>query len=140
VKLWRHIDVGVISLTISAPMPNGEKGYVTVCYYSKSSQGAVDNGAACAILLGLAERVANGKITLEHTRLTLALFTGEEVNLQGSRAYARGRAFPLPTLAVNLEIMAQNGAYVYWEQDGSVFKLYPTSELANQALRDAVRR
>jgi hypothetical protein len=106
----------------------------------RPSQGAVDNGAACAILLGLAERVANGKITLEHTRLTLALFTGEEVNLQGSRAYARGRAFPLPTLAVNLEIMAQNGAYVYWEQDGGVFRLYSTSELANQALRDAVRQ
>jgi hypothetical protein len=105
----------------------------------RPSQGAVDNGAACAILLGLAERWANGEIPLEHTRLTLALFTGEEVNLQGSRAYARGREYLLPTMAINLEIMAQNGAYVYWERDGSVFKLYPTSEQANQALRDAVR-
>jgi hypothetical protein len=91
----------------------------------RPSQGAVDNGAACAILLGLAERWANGEIPLEHTRLTLALFTGEEVNLQGSRAYARRREYLLPTMEINLEIMAQNGAYVYWERDGSVFQALP---------------
>jgi hypothetical protein len=41
-------------------------------------------------------------------------------------------------LAVNLEIMAQNGKYIYWQQDREVYKLYPTAEQANQALRAAL--
>ncbi|MEW5870341.1 MAG: M28 family peptidase [Chloroflexota bacterium] len=103
------------------------------------SQGAVDNGAACAILLGLAQRLADGEITLQNTRLTLALFTGEEVNMQGSRAYALHRAWPIPALALNLEVMAQSGPYVYWEQDGTAFKLVPTAPNVNQKVVQAVR-
>ena len=41
------------------------------------SQGAVDDGAACAILLGLAQDITDGNVPLENTRLTLALFGGE---------------------------------------------------------------
>jgi hypothetical protein len=102
------------------------------------SQGAVDNGAACAILLGLADRVQNGELLLERTRLTLAIFSGEEVNMQGSHAYTAGRDWSLPTLAVNLEVMAQDGSYVYWEQDGTSLKLVPTSPQLNQTLAETV--
>jgi hypothetical protein len=105
----------------------------------KPSLGAVDNGTACAILLGLAERLQNGQITLHNTRLTLALFTGEEVNLQGSRAYCRDRSFPLTSAALNLEAMAQDGDYVYWERDGSVFQLVPTSKEINRLIVEIVR-
>ncbi len=105
----------------------------------RPSPGAVDNGTACAILLGLAERLRGGNTVLENTRLTLALFTGEEVNLQGSRAYCGSRNFPLPSAAINLEAMAQDGDYVYWELDGSVFKLSPTSEELNRLLQDVIR-
>lgn len=102
------------------------------------SQGAVDNGAACAILLGLANRVAGGELKLHRTRLTLALFTGEEVNMQGSRAYIDSREWPLPAAALNLEVMAQNGEYVIWEQDGTSLKLVPVSARLNQAVSAAV--
>ena len=108
----------------------------------KPSQGAVDNGTACAILLGLAQRLQvaerRGAAPLQHTRLTLALFTGEEVNLQGSRAYVQSRLWPLPAVAVNMEAMAQDGDYVYWERDGSIFRLEPTAAGLNAALCDAV--
>ena len=102
------------------------------------SQGAVDNGAACAILLGLAKQIADGNVQFENTRLTLALFGGEEVNMQGSRAYALGREWKLPSAALNLEIMAQDGEYVLWEQDGMSLKLFPTDKGVNQAVSDAV--
>jgi hypothetical protein len=102
------------------------------------SQGAVDNGAACAILLGLAQYISERAFTLENTRLTLALFGGEEVNMQGSRAYALGRSWPLPSTALNLEIMGQDGEYVYWERDGTAFKSFPTDEKLNQAVSRAV--
>ena len=104
------------------------------------SQGAVDNGAACAILLGLAQQIADGNVPLENTRLTLALFGGEEVNMQGSRAYALGREWKLPSAALNLEIMAQDGEYVFWEQDGMSLKLFPTDVRLNLAISDAVEK
>jgi Zn-dependent M28 family amino/carboxypeptidase len=117
------------------------------------SQGAVDNGAACAILLGLAERLSlsndpkqnettpNGTACqdpLRQTKVTLAIFTGEEVYMQGSRAFVGDRNWPLPTVAVNLEVMAQDGEYVFWEQDGNVFDLKTTSSQVNTALATTV--
>jgi Zn-dependent M28 family amino/carboxypeptidase len=103
-----------------------------------SSPGAVDNGAACAILLGLAARLHASELRLKHTRLTLALFTGEEVNMQGSRAYVRSRGWPVPAAALNLEVMAQDGEYVYWEMDGSALRLAPTHPGISQAVSQAV--
>jgi hypothetical protein len=113
----------------------------------RPSQGAVDNGAACAILLGLADRLFNSQYPISNlqspisnTRVTLALFTGEEVQMQGSRAYVRDRDWPLPAIALNLEVMAQDGGYVYWEQDGTSFGLTPTSHQVSQAIADAVKQ
>ncbi len=103
------------------------------------SQGAVDNGAACAILLGLAQHLSEGRIELKNTRLTLALFGGEEVNMQGSRAYALSRSWTIPSTALNLEIMGQDGEYVYWERDGTALKLLPTDSTLNQAVSRAVQ-
>lgn len=102
------------------------------------SQGAVDNGAACAILLGLAHDLQHSGIALKNTRLVLALFDGEEVSMQGSRAYTRGRDWPLPVIALNLEVMAQNGEYVYWEQDGTSMQLTSTASEVNQRICAAV--
>jgi len=104
------------------------------------SQGAVDNGAACAILLGLAQRMAEAGPRLQHTRLTLALFGGEEVNMQGSRAFARSLDRQLPVSALNLEIMAQDGEYVTREQDGMALRLLPTDAGLNQAIARAVKK
>ena len=103
-----------------------------------ASQGAVDNGAACAILLGLSARLQQGNIELERTRLTLALFGGEEVNMQGSRAYASGRNWPLPALALNLEVMAQDGDYVFWEWEGTSMVLAPTNDQINRTISEVI--
>ena len=129
------------------------------------SQGAVDNGAACAILLGLAESLNTeglvsdklsgraqehtfpytssppeneGQFSLQNLKLTLALFSGEEINMQGSRAYVHDRDWHLPVSALNLEVMSQDGDYVFWELDGNVFHLEPTSAQINDAVRSAV--
>jgi len=104
------------------------------------SQGAVDNGAACAVLLGLAERLSAGQIPLTGKKVTLALFTGEEVNMQGSRAYVRNRDFPLPTAALNLEVMAQDGDFIYWGQDGNAFRLMPTVAWLNGTIAAAIEQ
>lgn len=93
----------------------------------RPSQGAVDNGAACAVLLKLAERIAREGLPCEGVRVTIALFTGEEANMQGSRAYVRSRPWPHRTRVVNLELLGQDGPYVLWEQDGDAFHRVDTS-------------
>jgi len=100
------------------------------------SQGAVDNGAACAILMKLAERIKDAPPT--HTRVTIALFSGEEVDRQGSRAWVKDRSWPAPTQVVNLELMGQNGSYVIWRQDGDVFRAIPTSPRLNALLAQSI--
>ncbi|RPI33649.1 MAG: M28 family peptidase, partial [Chloroflexota bacterium] len=105
------------------------------------SQGAVDNGSSCAVLLGLADRLSRGEIILEKTKVTLALFTGEEVKMQGSLAYVRDRCNGhRPDANINLEVMAQDGEYVVWELDGNVFKLIPTTPWLREGLSEAVRQ
>ena len=74
---------------------------------------------------------------MEDQKITLALFTGEEVNMQGSRSYVNQRQWQLPTAALNLEAMAQDGETIYFESDGTVFRLLPTAETINQAIAAA---
>lgn len=104
------------------------------------SQGAVDNGAACAIILGLAKKLSKSESLPSDTKITLALFTGEEVNMQGSRAYVKSRDWSSPAIVLNLEIMAHDGGYIYWEKDGNVFRLLPTINLLNTMFSAAVEQ
>jgi hypothetical protein len=102
----------------------------------EQSQGAVDNGAACAIVLALAARLSQAQ--LSQTRVTLAFFGGEEVSMQGSLAYVRGRAWPLPTAAINLELMGQRGPFVIWQREGNVLTSVPTDPALNQQVAAVV--
>ncbi len=104
------------------------------------SEGAVDNGAACVILLGLAERLAQGNIAHAGTRITLAWFAGEEVSMQGSHAFLRSRSWPLPATAVNLELLGQDGPYVLWQSEGNVLTSAPTDAQLNTYMSTIVQR
>jgi len=68
------------------------------------SPGALDDGAACALLVRLAQTLAASP--LESTEVEILLLSGEEIGAQGSWEYARQRfARPpeLPTALLNLE-------------------------------------
>ena len=103
------------------------------------SQGAVDNGAACAVILKLAERLSKEGVPSPHTRVTLVLFTGEEANMQGSRAYVRSRDWRLPTRVVNLELLGQDGPYVLWVRDGDAFHRVETPAALRAWVNQAVQ-
>ena len=60
--------------------------------------------------------------------------------MQGSQAYVRDREWPLPARALNLEVMAQDGEYVLWEQDGYSLKLWPCSSEVNHDVTQAVQQ
>lgn len=110
---------------------------------ARPSTGAVDNGAACAVLLALAERLAAGAVPTGRTCVTLAILGGEEVNMQGSRALVRHwrklKAGRSRMTAVNLELMGQRGGYVLWERDGNALRTMPTDGALSALVADAVR-
>lgn len=112
--------------------------HLTLGRWLAPSQGAIDNGTACAVLLDLAGRLARGDIALARTKVTIALFGGEEVGMQGSRAYVRSRAWPLPAIALNLELLAQDGDYVIWQREGNGLQQLPTTPELNRAVAAVV--
>jgi acetylornithine deacetylase/succinyl-diaminopimelate desuccinylase-like protein len=113
--------------------------------FSRSpSSGAVDNGAAVAVLLELADRFQREAFSLDGTAVTLLFTVGEEAQMQGALAYVedtygRDRAgTPLPTCAINLEVLGQNGGYLLWEHDGTAMSRLPNDAALNTALARAV--
>jgi hypothetical protein len=126
----------------------------------RPSTGAVDNGAAVAVLLALAKRLSHRRRTggagleqtprlrrdelgLDHTSITLLFTVGEEAQMQGALAYVRDRgkmenSWPLPTHVVNLEVLGQNGGYLLWDEDGTAMLRLPTDPALNRALEQAV--
>jgi hypothetical protein len=113
--------------------------------FSRSpSSGAVDNGAAVAVLLELANRLQRGAFSLDATAITLLFTAGEETQMQGALAYvgdrqAQGPAgASTPTFAVNLEVLGQNGGYLLWERDGTAMISLLNDADLNSALARAV--
>lgn len=134
VIFWVETGLGLVVLFLAWGLGLN----LTLGRFVTPSQGAVDNGTACAILLDMADRLGRREILLQGTRVTIALFTGEEVGMQGSRAYVGSRDWPLPTIAINLEIMAQDGDYVIWEHESNVWRRIPTTPELNEGISAAV--
>ena len=79
--------------------------YSAGAFVPERSPGALDDGAATAVLVRLAAELAEGPPPAR-TGVEVVLFSAEEVGVQGSRVFAaeRFRDEPaLPTLVINLE-------------------------------------
>jgi acetylornithine deacetylase/succinyl-diaminopimelate desuccinylase-like protein len=93
--VWLAVGYGIasfVSLSAGALIPS-------------RSHGALDNGAACAVLVRLAERL-NEAPRLARTDVSIVLFSAEEVGVEGSWVYANERFStppPQPTWVINLE-------------------------------------
>jgi len=108
-------------------------------FLKKQSPGAVDDGAAVVSLIDLADELNKETINQGYSRITILLFTGEEVGLQGSGAYVKefykkaDRKGALPSYLVNLELVAQNGNLLFWEKSGIFLRYYSSNrELINR--------
>lgn len=96
--------------------------------FAQPTLGVVDNGGSCAVLLRLAQQFP----TLQKTDVTIALFVGEEIWMQGSRAFVADHDFALPTVALNLEGMGQNGRYYLTAKIGlHLLQELPTDSVLN---------
>ena len=106
-------------------------------FMARPSPGAVDNGTAVSVLMNLSKELQ--ETPLEKTAVTVVLFAAEELNMQGSQAYLRDhpREGALPAYNVNLELVCQEGDYVYWQEDGVFTTRYPTAGMLNEMLDKA---
>lgn len=104
------------------------------------SPGALDNGAATAVLARLGERLAADP--LDRTRVTLLFLSGEEIGVQGSWLYASERfAEPpsRPTAVVNLEFLGASSDFAVFKGERFTTRTY-VADPQLVALFDAVHR
>lgn len=108
------------------------------------SPGAVDDGAAVAVLLALARRLKARDLQLGNTSVTLLFTVGEEAQMQGALAYVRHSYLQAPAkkepelAVVNLEVVGQNGGYLLWGQDGTSMIRLGTDAGLNRALEQVI--
>ena len=89
---WDHFGIG-------APNKNGDTIY----------NGALDNATGCAVVLAIAETIANTPPAQRPKRSSLFLFpTAEEQGLLGAEWYAAHPAVPLDRTAANVNLDSMN--------------------------------
>jgi acetylornithine deacetylase/succinyl-diaminopimelate desuccinylase-like protein len=105
------------------------------------SPGALDDGAACAILVRLAARLAAGP-RLAATDVEVALLAAEEIGVQGSWLWARerfGGGTGLPTWVVNLDPVGASRELAVVRRETFATRGYPPDAQLVKLL-DAVHR
>jgi acetylornithine deacetylase/succinyl-diaminopimelate desuccinylase-like protein len=110
-------------------------------FVSRRSPGALDDGAACAVLVRLIERL-HAAGPLPRTEVEIVLLAGEETGVQGSWEYARSRfAQPpdLPTAVTNLELIGAAADLAVFSKEAYALRAYP-ADPALVELFDAVHR
>lgn len=89
---WDHLGIG-------APNKDGDKIY----------NGALDNATGCAVVLAIAEHLANLPLAQRPKRSTLFLFpTAEEQGLLGAEWYAKHPVVSLDKTAANVNLDSMN--------------------------------
>ena len=91
------------------------------------SPGALDDGAACAVLIQAARELAQAP-RLEQTDLEIILFSGEELGAEGSAQYVKSR-FPerkaFPTYVVNLDPVGASSRLAVVGREKRLLRAYP---------------
>jgi len=91
------------------------------------SHGALDDGAACATLVRVAERLAAAPAPLQRTAVRILLLSGEEAGVHGSWEYVRARFAPppLPTRVINMEFFGASADLAVFKSERFSLRSYP---------------
>jgi hypothetical protein len=106
------------------------------------SHGALDDGAACAVLMSTAAELSR-RGPLQNTEVVVALFAAEEIGLQGAWHFV-DEYLPsletLPTAAVNFDPVGASQALTVPLREGALFRWHESQpdliELVDAAHRD----
>ena len=128
-------------LTRAAPWLAALFGFAALLVYtgggllSQRSHGALDDGAACAMLAMLAEDLAQPD-SLRNSEVEIVFFAAEEIGRQGSQHFVHGRfdrAPDVPTFAVNFDPLgASNVLAIVAKEGGAVRSFRPDEKLIDQ--------
>ena len=108
-------------------------------FRSERSSGALDNGAACAVLLRSATALAHGPV-LERTEVIFVFLAAEEVGVQGSWSFVRDHLPELPALntyVINLDPIGASDQLTVIHREGGILRGFQPSS-AVVALLDSV--
>lgn len=87
------------------------------------SHGAIDDGAGCAVLLALAQRLHADP--LPHTEVTFLFFSGEEIGVEGSRAFVRAGLTPKGAQVINLDGVGAAADLATFKSESALLVSYP---------------
>ena len=91
------------------------------------SPGALDDGAACAVLVQAAREMAQSP-PLDQTDLEFILFSGEELGAEGSAQYVKSKfqeRDPLPSYVVNLDPIGASSRLAVLGKEKRLLRAYP---------------
>jgi hypothetical protein len=106
---------------------------------SRRSPGALDDGAACAVLVRVAETLARAPLT--RTDVEVALLSAEEIGVQGSRDFVHARLLPAPanTAVINFELIGAAADLAVFGSERFTLHSYPADPTLLSVL-DTVHR
>ena len=106
---------------------------------SQRSPGALDDGAACAVLVRVAETLA--RTPLGRTDVEVALLSAEEIGVQGSRDFVHARLLPAPadTVVINFELIGAAADLAVFGSERFTLHSYPADPTLLNVL-DTVHR
>jgi len=154
---WRGKPKGRVRLCAAAVVPLYFTAFFVMtaggAFVSARNPGALDDGAAAATLLKLAEALGGGTPKPERTQVDIVFFAGEEVGLQGSAHFVRERFGGDPTTAgvsgghaqtptyfINIEGWGFGPELSYFTTDRSATHRYPAAPGLVRVLDRAYRR
>jgi hypothetical protein len=94
-------------------------------FVRQRSPGALDDGAACAILVRVVEALSRAPLT--HTDVEVALLSAEEIGVQGSRDFVRARLLPPQphTSVINFELIGATANLAVFGSERFTLHSYP---------------
>jgi hypothetical protein len=103
------------------------------------SPGALDDGAACAVLVRVAEALA--RAPLARTDVEVALLSAEEIGVQGSRDFVHARLLPASanTSVINFELIGAAADLAVFGSERFTLQSYPADPTLLNVL-DTVHR
>lgn len=106
------------------------------------SPGALDDGAACALLIRLAERWKTSE-PLARTDVELVFLAAEEIGVEGSWHYARSRFHEparIPTTVLNLEFIGASPSFGVFGRESFALRSYEPDPRLVSILDEAHRK
>ena len=115
--------------------------FVGGSFRTERSSGALDNGAACAVLLRAATALAQGPV-LERTEVVFVFLAAEEVGAQGSWSFVRDHLPNLPSLntyVINFDPIGASEQLTVVHREAGILRGFQPAP-AVVALLDSVHR